>query len=122
MDREVANHFRDQFREARAVVLKDAEAFEQIVFVIERLGVYLMGRLGDMGKYADSVSAMARRSPLAQVIPAQIPEHHAAFATVYKLVQNARNDALHEGAFARHLTIHAIELALVLEDALMSDA
>ena len=30
------------------------------------------------------------------------------------------NDALHQGAFARHLTIHAIDLALILEDALRS--
>ena len=37
---------------------------------------------------------------------------------LYDLVKDARNDALHQGAFARHLTSHAIELALVLEDAL----
>jgi CBS domain-containing protein len=35
-------------------------------------------------------------------------------------VREARNDALHQGAFARHLTSHAIEIALVLEDALRS--
>src|ERR1700757_614277 len=29
-----------------------------------------------------------------------------------------RNDALHQGAFARYLTKHAIELAILLEDAL----
>jgi CBS domain-containing protein len=59
---------------------------------------------------------------LAEKIPAQLPDWHAAFATLYSLVQRARNDALHEGAFARHLTNHAVELALVLEDALMADA
>jgi CBS domain-containing protein len=34
------------------------------------------------------------------------------------MVKDARNDALHQGASARHLTTHAIELGLVLEDAL----
>ena len=42
------------------------------------------------------------------------------FSRLYDLVQDARNDALHQGAFARHLTIHAIGLALILEDALRS--
>lgn len=37
MDPEVALHFRDELREARAVALKDAEAFEQIVLVLERI-------------------------------------------------------------------------------------
>ena len=42
---------------------------------------------------------------------------------LYHLVRNARNAALHESAFARRLTRHAIELCLVLEHALtpMSD-
>ena len=40
------------------------------------------------------------------------------FSLLYGIVKNGRNDALHIGAFARHLTTHAIELALILEDAL----
>ena len=60
--------------------------------------------------------------PLAEEIPAQLPAWHAPFATLYDLVRFARNDALHEGAFARHLTSHAIELTIILEDALMEEA
>jgi len=122
MDREVALHFRDQLREARAVALKDNEAFEQVVFVIERIGIYVTGHIESLGRYAESIAEKANRSPLAEKIPAQLPDWHAAFTTLYGLVQHARNDALHEGAFARHLTNHAVELALVLEDALMADA
>jgi hypothetical protein len=33
-------------------------------------------------------------------------------------VDGARNETLHQGAFARPLTKHAIELAIILEDAL----
>jgi hypothetical protein len=34
----------------------------------------------------------------------------------------ARNDAVHSGAFARHLTRHCIELALYIEEGLMNGA
>jgi CBS domain-containing protein len=122
MDREVALDFRDQLREARAIALKDTEAFEAMTFVIERIGVYLTGRIEGLGKYVESIAASASRSPLAESIPAQLPDWHTTFTTLYSLVQHARNDALHEGAFARHLTNNAVELALVLEDALMADA
>ena len=37
-----------------------------------------------------------------------------------EIVRQGRNDALHHGAFARHLTTKAIELSIVLEDALMT--
>jgi CBS domain-containing protein len=122
MDRTVALNFRDQLREARAVALRDAEAFEEVVFVIERLGVYLTGSVAGLGGYARWVADEARVSPLAEDIPSQLPDWHTTFATLYALVQQARNDALHEGAFARHLTRHAVDLSLVLEDALMVDA
>ncbi len=36
MDSEVALYFRNEFREARGVVLKDAEGYQQILFVLER--------------------------------------------------------------------------------------
>lgn len=93
-----------------------------MVFVVERIGVYLTGSIKGLGAYASAVAAEARRSPLANDIPSRLPDWHAPFATLYALVQQARNDALHEGAFARHLTSHAVELTLVLEDALMGEA
>ena len=122
MNREVALHFRDQLRDACAIALKDAEAFEHFVFVIERIAVYLTGRIEDLKGYADPVAEQARRSPLAEDIPNQLPAWHAPFVTLCDLVRTARNDALHEGAFARHLTRHAVELMIVFEDALMEEA
>ena len=44
----------------------------------------------------------------------------APFATLYDLVAAARNDAVHQGAYGRHLTKNAIRLAIVLEEALKS--
>ena len=64
LNQEVALHFRDQLREARAVALKDAQAFEQLIFVVERIGVHLTRKIVNLGAYADSVAALARKSPL----------------------------------------------------------
>ena len=61
-------------------------------------------------------------SPLADAIPVQHNTWHSKFSAIYELVRDARNDALHQGAFARHLTNSVIHLALILEDALMSNA
>src|SRR5262249_4015744 len=122
LDREAAFHFRDQIREARAMALRDGEAFEQVVFVLERIGVYLTGRLAGLAAYEKHLSKEACISPLAEEIPAALSDWHAPFRTLYNLVRLARNDALHQGAYARHLTTQAVELSIVLEDALMSDA
>ena len=43
MDSEVALYFRDEFREARAAALEDAEGYQQILFVLERFGSYMFG-------------------------------------------------------------------------------
>jgi hypothetical protein len=40
-----------------------------------------------------------------------------SLSDLYRVVKNAWNDALHQGAFARHLTKNAIELSIMLEDA-----
>jgi hypothetical protein len=122
MDPEATIFFRDQFRQARAAALQDAEGFQEILFALERLGSYLSGKTMTLDPYQKFIEALAKNSPLAEDISQEHPAYHSKFSTVYELARDARNDALHQGAFARHLTDHAIELALVLEDALMSDA
>lgn len=116
--------FRDQFREGRAAALRDAEGFQEILFTLERLGMCLTGKILDIGKYSDSIQVLAKRSPLAlaEEVPEKWREWHLPFCTTYELVRKARNDALHQGAFARHLTDHVVHLALILEDALMSES
>lgn len=122
IDSEVARFFRDQFRQARATALQDAEGFQEILFVLERFGAYLSEKIKDLGKYGKAIEREAMNSPLAETIPVQHNTWHSKFSTIYELVRDARNDALHQGAFARHLTFSVIQLALILEDALMSNA
>jgi len=115
-------YFRDQLRSARATALRDAEAFGDLLFCFERLGSTLSpeelkGR--GLRKYHSCLVARAERSPLADIIPREFPQFHTNFSTLLTLVRHARNDALHQGAVARHLTRHAVEVALVLEDSLM---
>jgi hypothetical protein len=73
----------------------------------------------DMRWYEKVFKAFTEKSHLAQRIPKLHREWHLPFGILYKVVKTGRNDALHQGAFARHLTDHAIQLALVLEDTLM---
>lgn len=117
-----ALYFRDQFKQARAAAFADAEAFQEIVFVIERLGSYLTGKILSLRKYKDAVHSVAAMSRLADEIPEKHHTWHSGFATLYDLVREARNDAFHQGAFVRFVTSSAICLALILEDALMNDA
>ncbi|MDQ1638006.1 MAG: hypothetical protein QOF62_1345 [Pyrinomonadaceae bacterium] len=132
MNADTTLYFRDQLREARALALRDAEAFHEIVFVLERLGGYLCNQdcsVRKKGKTPPSGLAhkeehnikLAEDSPLAIKIPSGFSDLHTSFETLHRLVREARNDAMHEGAFARHLTVHAIELSITLEDALMRD-
>ena len=119
--REAALHFRDQFRAARAQALRDAEQFHAVIFALERLGRYLLGAQGDLGAYEKLISKLAGRSPFAELLPNKYPEVHVSFGDLYRIVRVGRNSALHEGAFARNLTTHAVELTLILEDALTSE-
>lgn len=118
MTPEAARDFRLQLQQARENALKDAEAFDEIIHAIERLGSFCKGQMLDLGKYKLVVKEVADRSPLAADVPSLWRNVHTPFSVLYDIVRDARNDALYIGASARHLTTHAIELALIVEDAL----
>lgn len=109
-----------QFRSARAAALRSAEDFHELLYVTERLGYFLTcGRENTLGAMRDAVLAIATTSQLTRL--GFGPDgSRIEISSLYNMVTQARNDALHQGARARHLTTHAIELALILEDALMS--
>jgi len=121
---DAAMYFRDQLREARALALRDAEAFDELLFTVERLGSALTNTTNTLGHstYQKAIAKIAQRSSLADEIPGQWRECYIPFQVLYESVRDARNDALHQGALARHLTIHATQLAIVLEDALVQDS
>lgn len=110
-------HYLTELRAARAAALADAEAFDQILFGIERLGAHLNGKVESLGKYRLGLRDVAASAESAW----EMTDGVAAlkFDRVFDLVQSARNDALHQGAAARHVTTQCVELALMLEDGLM---
>jgi hypothetical protein len=120
LNQEVAINFRDQLRTARAAAFRDSEAFQDIVYVLERMGAYLLGQMKDLGRYRHAIHSVADKSPMSVEVPSMLSDWHTPFALKYEIVREARNAALHEGAVARHLTGNAVELSLVLEEALMN--
>lgn len=87
--------------------------------MLERLGSYLRQKQGDLGKYRPYIIGLASRSALFDGAPDGSSELHARFPVSYDIVKEARNSKMHGGDFARIATHHAVQLALVLEDALM---
>ena len=122
LDENAVIPLRDQLREAREHAINDAEAYSELLFAFERLGCILKKKIGTLSECEGVIRALAGSSDLARKIPKQWRDWHMPASRLYDLIRVARNDALHQGAFARHLTTHAIQLEIVLEDALMSKA
>lgn len=113
-------HFRDRLRKARYAALADAEGFGEICFAIEALGIRVRGLRQAMGKYKRWIFPYWQQRPSLDQLAHSFPALFGRFEALYDAVQNARNDAMHTGAYARHITAAAIELCIGLEDALMS--
>lgn len=110
--------FRDQLRAARELCARDAEAFDEVLFVLERLGSRLFGSTKDLGSYGPCLSQVAQKSVLVADSAETGSEARPYFPSLFEAIRLARNDALHQGAVARHLTTRVIEVAIILEDAL----
>jgi len=120
MERRLELFHRDQLRSARATVLRDAEAFGDIIFAIEALGSALTGERANLYQYSYALLDLASRSPIADGHATNGSTYEPTVPTLIELVRDGRNEAFHEGAYARHLASHAVALALTLEDALTS--
>jgi CBS-domain-containing membrane protein len=101
--------------------LADAEGFASICFALEALGTRLLQKKGDLGKYRAELSRLATDSVVLAEIARGNPGYFGSFNSLFDLVQNARNDAMHSGVYARHATAAAIELCIALEEALMKE-
>jgi len=84
------------------------------------MGMFLSGEMKFLGEYQGHINGVAGCSLLARKVPKEAAEFHIPFAELYDSVREARNTAMHEGAYARHLAAHAVKLALILENALMN--
>jgi len=64
--------------------------------------------------YRPKILEKCEQSSLASTIPDKHKDWHTPADHLYEIVRIARNDAFHQGAYVRHLTTHAIEIAIVL--------
>lgn len=114
-------HFRRALRTARAAVQANAEAYIEVVQVVESLGTYLeancAGRTpSGLGKAAEVIRSTLFPDP--QAWSGRLP-HEPSVGTLYERLRRIRNATVHEGAPARIAGAHAIHLSLALEEALM---
>ena len=123
MTPESALAFRNAFREARLKVLANAENYQELLFVLERLTMHLTGESKGLGKdkAKNCIMELVRQGAL-QGEPAVSDVGELCASELYDLVRHARNDAMHEGAFARNLAVHLVQLSVTLEDALVNKA
>jgi len=120
VDRESATFFVDQLRSARLAVLADAEGFEVIIHAIERLGSYLEGEMRGLDRYSCVLLKLAEKSDISELSSIK-RNFFTPVRDLYEWVTDARNDALHQGAFARLLTVQAIKLSIIFEDAVKNN-
>jgi hypothetical protein len=125
MDRKLELYFRDELRNARSSALLDSEAFAAIILVLERIGTHCLTKNNKKKNGLAEVKPVLEQilddSPLKKAAY-QSHQYHVRFSRLFDLINWGRNTAVHEGALARHLTRHAIELALLVEDGLMKNA
>ena len=120
IDQFQARYWRDQLVAARDVAFRDAEGFQDVLFTLEEIGQFLSGKTGTLASYKPAIKELASQSCLAYEIPRSHQGWHTSFGDLYDLVRKARNEAMHQGSYARHLTDHSVRLSLILEDALMN--
>jgi len=113
-------YYRDRLRAARYAALADAEGFGEICFAVEALGLHLLGKEADMGKYEARIRHLSTDSIVLSDLSTQFSCYFKRFDALYETVRLARNDAMHTGVYARHATSAAIELCIGLEEALMN--
>lgn len=116
-----AVYYRDKLREARYAAQRTAEDFREICYAIEELGRRLSGRHGGLGEYRKHIRWFAERTPTTSSLVMRFPSFFTSFDSLYESILQARNDAMHTGAFARHAASRGIELCIALEEAIMSE-
>jgi CBS domain-containing protein len=89
----------------RGIAELNAEGYVAIIQKIEMLGFNLCGKEKTLAKYLDDYLEFL------QLPSDRMPE----FKSLFKYVREARNKAIHEGAFARNLSRKTAELSMIFE-------
>src|SRR5262245_43055824 len=97
-------------REARSIVYRNAESFNEAAAVLEYVGQMLRGLvLNGLNDYRNQICNLARRAPSSQADRVDV---------LFDTVRKARNDSVHSGDYIRHHATRLVELLLLLEEGL----
>lgn len=110
-----ALHFAQELRNARSKALADAEDWQELVFVFERLAKFMTScQKTDLGSdEAKEVFLIIARSRQEET-----PEAIINFKLLLQQVVCGRNSEFHGGAAARRFARHCVEFSFLLEDGL----
>jgi CBS domain-containing protein len=105
--------FLARLRVARALVLRDGESFSEASTVLEHIGQVIGAKIGSgLKDYEGAIVGLAKEV-------AHIEED--SVRRLFNVVREARNKAVHDGAYARHLNGRLVDLLLILEEATMAN-
>ena len=105
--------FLSKLRDARALILRDAESFHEAATVLEQLGQVIGRKMKNgLAEYENEIVEL--------VMPAS-KEPEESVRRLFTIVREARNKAVHEGAYARHLNSRLVDLLLIIEEAIMAN-
>lgn len=117
-----AIYFRNRFRDARAAADKSDRDCMDILYALEDFGQVLTGiqnpKKQNLGRYQDCVTKFVDK----HYPDKDRPQYQIDFGRLYDIVRDSRNSAVHRGARSRYFAPRAVELSLIMEDALMRAA
>ena len=113
-----AIYFRNRFRDARAAAEKSDWDCMEIIYALEDFGQVLTGKMQELEGYESCVTEFVKTHCLDE----DRPQYQIDFGRLYAVVRQARNSAVHRGARSRYFAPRAVELILIMEDALMRAA
>jgi CBS domain-containing protein len=104
--------FLGRIRAARALILRDSESFREASTVLEHIGQVVGGKIGSgLKDYQDAIVGLTNH--------AGEPKEQEEIKRLFNVVREARNKAVHDGAYARHLNSRLIDLLLLLEEGIV---
>ncbi len=105
--------FLARLRDARALVLRDGESFREASTVLEHIGQVIGGRIGNgLKDHELAIVSLAKQAGQGD---------EESVTRLFNVVREARNKAVHDGAYARHLNGRLVDLLLLLEEAIMTN-
>lgn len=117
-----AIYFRNRFRDARAAADKSDRDCMEIIYALEDFGQVLTGAQDpsnqNLGKYQNCITKFVDK----HYPDKDRPQYQIDFGRLYDIVRDSRNSAVHRGARSRYFAPRAVELSLIMEDALMRAA